>query len=105
AIWDWLGKLRGEPIYPLIGGKTKARLPIDATTSRVDIAKDFGFQGAKIPCRYGPGDGIEGMKKNIAVMAEAREQVGPDFPLRLDCYMALTVPYAIELANALAPYD
>jgi L-alanine-DL-glutamate epimerase-like enolase superfamily enzyme len=25
-------------------------------------------------------------------MAEAREQVGPDFPLRLDCYMALTVP-------------
>ena len=34
-------------------------------------------------------------------MAEARAQVGPDFPLRLDCYMALTVPYAIQLAKAL----
>jgi len=104
AIWDCLGKLRGEPIYALIGGKTKERLPVYATTSRPDIAKEFGFQGAKIPCRYGPGDGIEGLKRNIAVVAEAREQVGPDFPLRLDCYMSLTVSYAIELARALAPY-
>ena len=31
-------------------------------------------------------------------------QVGPDFPLMLDCYMALTVPYAIKLCNALAPH-
>jgi L-rhamnonate dehydratase len=31
--------------------------------------------------------------------------VGPDFPLRLDCYMALTVPYAIQLAKALAPFN
>ena len=104
AIWDCLGKLRGEPIYALIGGKTKEHLPVYATTSRPDIAKEFGFQGAKIPCRYGPGDGIEGLKRNVAVMAEAREQVGPDFPLRLDCYMSLTVSYAIELARALAPY-
>ncbi|MGI8785356.1 MAG: L-rhamnonate dehydratase [Acidobacteriota bacterium] len=105
AIWDCLGKLRGEPIYALIGGKTKERLPVYATTSRPDIAKNWGFQGAKIPCRYGPGDGVDGFKKNVAVMAEAREQVGPDFPLRLDCYMALTLPYAIELAKALAPYN
>ena len=49
---------------------------------------------------------LKGLKKNIAVMAEARERrLGPDFPLRLDCYMALTVPYAIQLAKALAPYD
>ena len=31
-------------------------------------------------------------------------QVGPDFPLALDCYMALSVPYAIRLGHALAPY-
>ena len=30
-------------------------------------------------------------------------QVGPDFPLMLDCYMALSVPYAIKLARALEP--
>ena len=105
AIWDCLGKLRAEPIYNLIGGKTKEKLAVYATTSRPDMAKDWGFQGAKIPCRYGPADGNEGLKKNIAIMAEARDQVGPDFPLRLDCYMALTVPYAIKLGKALAAYN
>ena len=105
AIWDCLGKLRGEPVYALLGGRTKQRLPVYATTARPDIAKAMNFQGAKIPCRYGPADGTEGLKKNVRVMAEAREQVGPDFPLRLDCYMALDLPYAIELVEALAPYD
>ena len=32
-----------------------------------------------------------------------RKEVGPDFPLMLDCYMAMNVPYTIKLAKALAP--
>ena len=52
--------------------------------------------GAKVPCPYGPSAGDEGLRKNIAFFKNAREQVGPDFPLMLDCYMALTVPYAIK---------
>ncbi len=104
ALWDCLGKLRGEPVYALLGGKTKEKLPVYATTARPDLAKQWGFEGAKIACRYGPGDGLAGLKKNVEDVALAREQVGPDFPLRLDCYMALTLPYAIELAKALAPY-
>src|SRR5215469_9348419 len=103
ALWDCLGKLRGEPVYALLGGKTKEKLRIYATTARPDLAKKWDFEGAKIPCRYGPADGVEGLKKNVADVAKAREQVGPDFPLRLDCYMALTLPYAIELATAPQP--
>jgi L-alanine-DL-glutamate epimerase-like enolase superfamily enzyme len=38
------------------------------------------------------------------MVATAREQVGPDFDLMLDCYMALDVPYTIDLANAVRPY-
>ena len=105
AIWDCLGKMRGEPVCALIGGKTKEKLPVYATTARPDLAKQWGFQGAKIPCRHGPGDGSAGLKKNIEVMAEARDLVGPDFPLRLDCYMSMTVPYAIQLGKALATYN
>lgn len=41
AIWDCLGKFRKEPIYAVIGGKTKDRLPVYATTSRFDF---FSFQ-------------------------------------------------------------
>jgi L-rhamnonate dehydratase len=32
AIWDCLGKIHKEPIYNLIGGKTKQKLPVYATT-------------------------------------------------------------------------
>jgi L-rhamnonate dehydratase len=28
AIWDVLGKIRNEPVYALLGGKTKDRLPV-----------------------------------------------------------------------------
>jgi L-rhamnonate dehydratase len=42
AIWDVLGKLRGEPVYQLLGGKTKDKLPIYATTARPDLAKEMG---------------------------------------------------------------
>jgi L-rhamnonate dehydratase len=105
ALWDLLGKLRDEPIYALLGGKTKERLPVYATTVRPDLAQGLGFHGAKLPLMYGPADGDEGLKKNIATIAAARESAGPDFHIMIDCYMSLTVPYAIELAQALEPYN
>eukprot|EP00658_Telonema_sp_P-2_P074073 TRINITY_DN6323_c0_g1_i9.p1 TRINITY_DN6323_c0_g1~~TRINITY_DN6323_c0_g1_i9.p1 ORF type:complete len:289 (+),score=103.40 TRINITY_DN6323_c0_g1_i9:74-940(+) len=66
-------------------------------------AKNLGFVGGKYPCAYGPEDGDEGLRKNVELHKEWREKVGPDFPLMLDCYMSLTVPYAIKLAKALEP--
>ena len=99
ALWDVLGKLRGEPVYALLGGKTKGKLPVYATTARPDLAKKMGFQGAKFPLPYGPGDGNAGMTKNIERVLEVRQSVGPEFPIMIDCYMSLTVPYTIELAR------
>lgn len=105
ALWDALGKLRGEPVYAMLGGKTKDKLPVYATTIRPDLAQEMGFHGAKLPLMYGPADGVEGLRKNVELMRRSREQVGPGFRLMFDCYMALTVPYAIELARALEPCD
>ena len=34
ALWDALGKLRSEPVYAMLGGKTKDKLPVYATTIR-----------------------------------------------------------------------
>ena len=42
ALWDLLGKLRNEPVYALLGGKTKSRLPVYSTTARPDLAKELG---------------------------------------------------------------
>ncbi|KAL8565112.1 hypothetical protein ACOMHN_005315 [Nucella lapillus] len=103
ALWDLLGKVRGEPVYQLLGGKTKPRLPVYCTTGRPDVAKKLGFVGAKVPCPHGPAEGDEGLEKNVQFFKKWREAVGPDFPLMLDCYMALTSTYATRLARRLEP--
>lgn len=105
ALWDALGLLRGEPVYAMLGGATKEALPMYATTIRPDLAREMGFHGAKLPLMYGPADGVDGLKNNVALMEGARASVGSDFRLMFDCYMALTLPYAIELARALEACD
>ena len=105
ALWDALGKLHNEPVYNLLGGRTKDTLPIYSTTARPDLAKKLGFVGAKVPLPYGPGDGDEGMRKNVETMQKHRESVGPDFPLMIDCYMSLNVAYTVALAHRLQGLD
>ena len=89
----------------MLGGKVWERLPVYMTSSNPVNAKKMGFVGGKIPCPYGPSDGDEGFRKNVEFFKGWREKVGPDYPLSLDCYMALTVPYSIKLAKALLPYN
>jgi len=105
ALWDLLGKVKGEPVYNLLGGKTMQRVPCYATTARPDLAQKMGFHGAKYPLEYGPEGGEVGMRKNIESAKKWRELCGPDFPLMLDCYMALDVQYAATLAKRLEPYN
>jgi L-alanine-DL-glutamate epimerase-like enolase superfamily enzyme len=100
AIWDLLGKIRNEPVYKMIGGATRERLNFYCTGPEPAAAKEMGFFGAKVPLPYGPGEGHEGLKKNVEFLKKHRESIGPDFPLMVDCYMSLNVPYTIEVVQA-----
>jgi L-rhamnonate dehydratase len=104
ALWDLCGKLRDEPVYKLLSGETKAALPCYCTGIKPKRYQELGFFGAKLPLPHGPADGQAGIDANVALVAAAREEVGPGFELMLDSYMALTVPYTIALAEALRPY-
>ncbi|KAB2575620.1 putative mandelate racemase muconate lactonizing enzyme family protein [Lasiodiplodia theobromae] len=99
AIWDLLGKIRNEPVYKLIGGATRDRLNFYCTGPEPTAAKSMGFWGSKVPLPYSPGEGPEGMRKNIEFLTKHRESVGPDYPIMVDCYMSLNVPYTIELVE------
>lgn len=98
AIWDLLGKLRNEPVYKMIGGRTKDFLPCYCTGPRPDVAKKKGFWGGKVPLPFGPNE-PNSLQKNFDDLRRHRESVGPDFPIMVDCYMSLNVNYAIELAT------
>ncbi|KAL9621385.1 MAG: hypothetical protein Q9160_004145 [Pyrenula sp. 1 TL-2023] len=100
ALWDLVGKIRQEPVYKLIGGATRSRLHFYCTGPEPAAAKQNGFIGAKVPLPYGPDEGQPGLAKNIAFLKKHREAVGPDFPLRVDCYMSLNVSYTIDLVRA-----
>lgn len=91
ALWDCAGKLRNEPVYKLLGGKTKNALPCYATCYDPLAAKKLGFKGAKFPLPYGPADGDEGMRKNIERIKQIRESVGEDFPLMIVCSIFLLI--------------
>jgi L-rhamnonate dehydratase len=105
ALWDLNGKVRGEPVYNLIGGLSRDEITFYCTTPEPKAIKDLGFWGAKVPLPYSHFDGEEGLKKNVAWLEAHRKAVGPDFPLMVDCYMSLTVNYAIRLAHAAEHLD
>ncbi|MEP6539541.1 MAG: enolase C-terminal domain-like protein [Bryobacteraceae bacterium] len=104
ALWDLLGKACGQPVYKLIGGQTKDRLPAYVTGNLTERHLKEGFRDVKIALPHGPADGEDGLRGNEEIMRRTREFVGPDGDIMLDCYMALTVPYAIELVKRLQPY-
>jgi L-rhamnonate dehydratase len=103
ALWDLVGKVRGEPVYNLIGGLVRDEIEFYCTSPAADAVKAMGFWGAKVPLPHGPFDGEAGLKKNVEFLAAHRAAIGPDYPLMVDCYMALNVPYAIALAEACKP--
>lgn len=99
ALWDLLGRLRGEPVYQMLGGKVRDELVFYATGSRPDLAQSMGFIGGKLPLHHGPAEGEEGLRLNLEALGEMRGRVGRDFWLMLDCWMSLDLPYAVRLAH------
>ena len=65
ALWDIVGNALGMPVYKLLGGETKARIPAYCTGNDIEQHLEFGYKRLKLAIPYGPADGREGMKKNV----------------------------------------
>lgn len=100
ALWDLVGKMRGEPVYNLIGGLSRPEVTFYCTGPHADAIRDMGFWGAKVPLPHSHNDGLEGLRSNVEFLTRQRDSIPDDFPLMVDCYMSLTPSYAIELAEA-----
>ena len=102
ALWDLLGKARGAPVYELLGGATRPRLPVYASLMRYDSPKDVA--GA---CRSFVAEGFTMLKLHqidVPSVRAAREAVGPNVELMLDVNCPWTPAEAIGMARQLEPY-
>ena len=104
AMWDIVGKALNVPVYKLLGGDAKDRIPAYCTGNDVEQHLKFGYTKLKLAIPHGPADGRIGMKKNLELVESTRKALGPDGEIMLDCWMAWTERYTVEMAEMMAPY-
>jgi galactonate dehydratase len=116
ALWDIAGKHRGEPIYALLGGKTRDRIRcyihVDGATveelaadARKAVADGFTavrftpFQRDYTRQRYGTV-----VEEAIARVGAVREAVGPDVDLCVEIHRRMSPMEAIGLSQELVQF-
>lgn len=104
ALWDLRGRVTQQPVWAMLGGKCREKVPVYATVRDPEWAQAQGFCGVKLGGPYRPVDGVEGMRANEAIVAAVRERVGDDMGIMIDCSNVWTVEYTLEMSRRLAPY-
>lgn len=105
ALWDIAGKVWDAPVWRLLGGRIRQRIPCYCPGNDIEQHVEFGFKRLKLALPYGPVDGREGIRKNVELVKRARSAVGPDGDVMMDCGMGLTERYTLELCEAFEPYN
>jgi D-galactarolactone cycloisomerase len=105
ALWDILGKIRGVPIYRLLGGKCRERVPVYATAlypeepakvaARARGFADQGFHGVKIKVGFD-------LDQDVRIVRAVRQELGKDFIVMTDANQGYSLDIAMEAAAAFA---
>lgn len=109
ALWDLLGKELGQPVSQLLGGTNRTEVTPYASTMYIteweeepeapmEAAADEGFTAAKIKI----GRGLEDDIHRVRV---AREILGEDAALMVDCNGNYRPEQAIRVATELEAFD
>jgi L-alanine-DL-glutamate epimerase-like enolase superfamily enzyme len=119
ALWDICGKTLGVPIYTLLGGRFRDRIPVyasllfdmDDPEGTAKEGKEYVKQGYKA-VKYGWGKTRErafGMNpdKDEEMIRTIREVLGPNIQIMVDVgrFVNLTPAQAVKLAKRLEKYN
>jgi len=115
ALWDILGKSAKQPVYRLLGGRTKPRIPVYASrlysvelselAAEAKRYKTEGYKAMKLRFGWGPTDGAAGMQRNLNLVRTVRETVGDGIDVMADAYMGWTLDYAKRMLPLLEPFQ
>lgn len=115
ALWDLRGHYFKTPVYRLLGGPSRTTveayasclgysLELEKVQARAAQIKKDGYRYQKWFLAYGPGDGPEGLRKNVDLVRVLRETVGDDVELMFDVYSGWDLSYALEWAKQVERY-
>ena len=115
ALWDLLGQASKQPVYRLLGGRTKPRIPVYASrlyagelgalAAEAKRYRNEGYKAMKLRFGWGPVDGAEGMRRNVELVRTVRDAVGNDVDVMADAYMGWTLDYAKRMLPLLEPFQ
>ncbi|QNI33542.1 L-rhamnonate dehydratase [Alloacidobacterium dinghuense] len=115
AIWDLLGKAINQPVFRLLGGRTKQKVPVyasrlysqplDDLAKEAQQYKDRGYKAMKLRFGWGPTDGAAGMQRNVELLRTVREVIGYEIDLMADAYMGWTLDYAQRMLPLIEPFQ
>jgi L-alanine-DL-glutamate epimerase-like enolase superfamily enzyme len=113
ACHDLMGKATGRPLHQLLGGARRDRVRAYASTlfrptpDAMRRACEFYLARGFTAVKFGWGVFGQNRKQDLALVAAAREALGPDVALLVDPgWMVNRSAYdAIDLCRALEPYD
>ncbi|MBM3844846.1 MAG: mandelate racemase/muconate lactonizing enzyme family protein [Verrucomicrobia bacterium] len=124
AMWDIAGKVAGKPIYDLLGGALRTRIPVYQTWGAFDLersiekmaaAKARGIQMLKcdpfvtLPWRT-VGERIQDLPRSEDIKAtekyltRLRNVLGEDYKIGCDGHWRMSVEGAKQMAKAMEPF-
>lgn len=114
GLWDLIGKSAKQPVYRMLGGRTKTRIPVYASrlysvelkelAAEASRYKAEGYRAMKLRFGWGPADGASGMQKNLDLVRIVRETVGNEIDVMADAYMGWNLDYAKRMLPLLEPF-
>lgn len=106
AMWDVLGKSKGEPVYELLSGLRHEQIAAYATGQDSNWYAELGYLAHKIPHRWDPDMPAEAQYDALTRrIGDLRRMLGSDGTIMLDCYMTWDATVTREMAARLASFD
>ena len=108
ALWDIVGKALGVPVYALLGGLVRERIPLSYSVPFGEPAAmaEYALERVRAGHRTIKVKVGNAPERDVEAVARVREAIGPAVRLRVDANMAWpTAKEAIRLVRAMARWD